>query len=274
MSFRIRIAILSTHPVPYHAPLFKKISQQLASDLMVFYDKDFVNGFSYDQDVLPPVYLGQNNALELISGYEWTAIYSQPGSAFDKINQIGAPWRLVFAILRWKPDVILIFGYKGLARLFFLVFGRHIRITTIFKGEVNRLNSEIETQPKALIKRWMLRNILKRVSFATTSCANNREYLKCIGIDEVRQIFVPCAVDNLRIFDWQQKALIKFDYTKPLRNFIFVGALEHRKNPTLLVYEMAKFAKLDTNIRIKFVGSGSLEKLLRTSVDKHKFPQT
>ena len=65
MSRRIRIAALSTHPIPYHVPLFRKIYEQPSTDLMVFYDKDFVNGISYDRDGLPPEYLKGEYGFEL-----------------------------------------------------------------------------------------------------------------------------------------------------------------------------------------------------------------
>lgn len=246
----ITVFVVVSHPVPYHLPMYRLLAKEKFLQLTVFFDKDFINGFKYATDVLSPKYLTEKGSL--LSGYNWEPLFGR-----QKVIPFLRLFATISLLTRRRPDVIICFGYQGLLRLALLLFGRFFGCKIVYKSEVNRLDSRAEQTVKAALKRLFLRVILRPVPHFVVSCEGAAQYFASLNLPKHRQIFMPCAVDNSLIFDWQKKNNWRFDGTAKLKNFVFVGALEERKRPDLLIRAFLK-VKNDHDISLKIIGEGRL----------------
>jgi hypothetical protein len=103
-----RLAVVATHPVQYHSPLFRTLSTRRRIELRVFYGWE---GLATRPGRDPG--FGQNVAwdIPLLDGYEWTQLKNDsrdPGPHhFGGI----ASRDLVPEVERWRPDAVLVIGW-------------------------------------------------------------------------------------------------------------------------------------------------------------------
>ncbi|MEO6852236.1 MAG: glycosyltransferase family 1 protein, partial [Mucilaginibacter sp.] len=101
-----KLAIITTHPIQYYAPVFKLLHQRQRISIKVFYTEG-QSGRSYDYGFGKTI----NWDIPLLDGYpfEWVQNTSvEPGSHHYKgiINP-----ELTKQVQAWKPDAILFFGW-------------------------------------------------------------------------------------------------------------------------------------------------------------------
>ncbi len=187
----MRLAIITTHPIQYYAPVFKLLHDRGKIDSKVFYtwgekainnyDPGFDTTISWD--------------LPLLSGYpyEWVKnTSSDPGSHHFK--GIITP-DLIANIEAWQPDAVLIYGWAYHSHLKIL---RHFknRLPVYFRGDSTLLD-----QPgrlKKYLKELFLKWIYTHVDFAIYTGTNSKAYFKKYGLKEKQLIFAPHAIDNQR----------------------------------------------------------------------------
>ena len=101
----IKLAIVTTHPVQYNAPVFKLLSERKIINIKVFYtwekgselhDKHFKRIIVWD--------------LPLLEGYQYRFI-SNNGNYNKKFWDIKNP-DLINEIRQWGADAVLVFGWK------------------------------------------------------------------------------------------------------------------------------------------------------------------
>ena len=118
-----KLAIITTHPIQYNAPLFRLLTERSKISIKVFYtwgqtkeglvyDPDFKKEFKWD--------------IPLLDGYEHEFvenISSNPGAGNFKgiINK-----DLIERIEQYNPDAILVYGWS---------FKSHLQVLRWFKGK-------------------------------------------------------------------------------------------------------------------------------------------
>jgi len=119
----MRLAIISTHPIQYYAPVFRLLNQQKNIDIKVFYtwgeaakekfDPGFGKKIEWDIPLLEDY------------PYEWVKNTStDPGSHnFKGIVNSG----LIGSITSWKADAILVFGWA---------YHGHLKVMRHFKNKI------------------------------------------------------------------------------------------------------------------------------------------
>jgi glycosyltransferase involved in cell wall biosynthesis len=123
MSQRKRLAIITTHPIQYNAPFFRKLAETGSTDMKVFYTWDKGSGRKHDP--------GFGKAVEwdipLLEGYAYTFVpnvSTDPGSRHYK--GIVCP-TLIAEVEQFHPDAILVYGWN---------FHAHLKAMRYFKGKV------------------------------------------------------------------------------------------------------------------------------------------
>jgi hypothetical protein len=103
----MRLAIITTHPIQYYAPVFKLLNEAQQINIIVFYTwgqkatEKFDPGFGKNIDWDIPLLQGYD--------YEWVKNTStDPGSHHFKgiINP-----ELIARVNTWQPDALLVFGW-------------------------------------------------------------------------------------------------------------------------------------------------------------------
>lgn len=260
-SKRVRLAIISTHPIQYYAPVFRRLAESEAVAPRVFYtwsqtargpvfDPGFGTSFSWD--------------VPLLEGYEHEFVPNvakDPGSHhFSGIQNPG----LIPAISRWNADAILVYGWKLRSHLGAL---RHFkgRIPVLFRGDSTLLDPCGRLH--GLARRTYLRWVYSHVDIGIAVGQNSRDYYEWCGMRPDRVAFAPHSVDTRRFSDdtggyaerarkWRTELGIPEESVA----ILFAAKFLPRKEPLLL---LDSFLDLNSPAHLIFVGNGEMEGAMR-----------
>lgn len=264
-----KIALISSHPIQYNAPLFALMAKEPEIDLMVFYTwGEGALGPKFDPDFGKEIYWD----IPLLDGYKYKFLKNtskEPGSHHFKgiINPT-----LNKEIEDWGPDIIWVWGWS---------FDSHLKAMRYFKGKVPvwfRGDSTLLDEPKGFSLKKSLRRIFLKWVYSYVDKAlyvgtYNKAYFIAHGLKENQLVYAPHAIDNDRFADpngkfseeaikWREELGIN----SSSRVLIFVGKFEEKKNPFFFRKLIEQAGKDIIGI---MVGNGHLEKDLKTSAPKN-----
>jgi glycosyltransferase involved in cell wall biosynthesis len=262
-----RLAIVSTHPIQYYAPMFRLLGSSPTIELKVFYtwsqtqagpkfDPEFGRSIEWD--------------IPLLDGYMHEFVENvakKPGS--HHFWGIDNP-TLVKTIEAWGPDILLVIGWSFKSHLHSMRYFKG-RIPVLFKGD----STLLDEQPglKKVMRRLFLRWVYRHIDYALFVGKNNQAYFRALGLKESQTWFVPHAIDNERFAEPNEKyetAARKWREDLGIKDsdlvFLFAGKLEPKKDP----YFMLKLAAEMPEVGVKFVvvGNGKLEEDLKRDASK------
>jgi glycosyltransferase involved in cell wall biosynthesis len=131
---------------------------------------------------------------DLVSGYEHEFV---PNLACDPGTHHFWGLRnpaLTVQLAAWRPDAILLFGYKWATHLRTILWARLHRIPILFRGDSHFLGRE---RPHFL-RRVPLRFLFRQFSACLPVGTANRDYFLALGVPPARLFFAPHAVDDTR----------------------------------------------------------------------------
>lgn len=260
-----KLAIISSHPIQYNAPLFALIAKESDIDLMVFYTwGESCLGEKYDPDFGKVIEWD----IPLLEGYNYSFVNntsSEQGSHHFKgiINPT-----LVQEIEEWKPDALWVWGWA---------FDSHLKAMRHFKGKVPvwfRGDSTLLDEPDG----FSLKKIARRIFLTWVYChvdkafyvgTHNKAYFKKHGLKESQLVYAPHAVDNNRFSDESgEKTSRALEWRRELGFsdsdlvILFAGKFEPKKNPSYIL-EISKQIS-SPNVKFLMVGNGKLEAELKS----------
>lgn len=267
---RRKLAILTSHPIQYNAPLFKILNERGVLEIKVFYtlgesilqnkwDSGFRKNITWD--------------IPLLDGYS----YAFPdNTSSDKglhhFKGIINP-ALADQLNEFNPSAILIYGwsfdshYKIMKRF-------HSKVPVLFRGDSTMLDENGFL--KTFLRKIFLSRVYRNVDYALYTGKNNYEYFKHAGLKEAQLMLAPHAIDNER---FACSDLICLEYSKAFRKelqidendfvFLFAGKFEPKKNPDLLLSAFLA-ASFNERVHLVMVGNGELEKHLKEAYSHNK----
>lgn len=254
-----KLAIITTHPIQYYAPVFQLLAKQL--HIKVFYTWGEQSTQKYDKGFKQVIEWD----LPLLEGYAYEFLENtakEPGSHhFKGIVNPG----LVKAVQAYKPDAILVYGWAWQSHLRAMRYFKG-KIPVYFRGDSTLLN-KVPSWKNAL-KGIFLKWVYRHVHTAFYVGAANKAYFKAYGLQENQLIFAPHAIDNDRFGknrnDEAQAFRNKLGLAPGEILILFAGKLEPVKNPALL---LAAFQELNIpRTHLLFVGNGQLEEKLKATI--------
>jgi glycosyltransferase involved in cell wall biosynthesis len=259
MSEMKKLAIVTTHPIQYYAPVFKLLYERQNISVKVFYtwgeraldkyDPGFDKKITWDIPVLDGY------------PYEWVLnTAAEPGTHHFKgiINP-----ELTNQLNRWNPDAILFYGWAYNGHLKAI---RHFKnkIPVLFRGDSTLLDEKggLKGALKSIFLKW----VYKHIDHAFYVGTNNKAYFKRYGLKDDQLSFAPHAIDNERFAtDQSEDAILlrqKLGIPENEILILFAGKLEDKKSPLLL---LNAFLALDKQgVHLLFIGNGALEDDLKT----------
>lgn len=180
----IRLAILSTHPIQYNAPLFRRMAEKTDWEVHVFfsrtaeqvhYDPDFQRKVAWDTP--------------LTEGYAHSHVDAKTASGVEDLKR---------SIEAFEPNALLVYGWNfpGHRQVMQAIHGR---IPIGFRGDSHLLN------PLPCWRSWLrqafLRKVYRHVDLAFSVGTANTAYFEWSGIGTCNIALAPHAVDNAY---WQQ----------------------------------------------------------------------
>lgn len=256
-----RLAIISTHPIQYNAPLFRLLAHRGNIDIKVFY--------TWGETVLKNKYdPGFGKTIEwdipLLEGYPYEFVENvskNKGSHhFSGIDNPG----LIGKLVEWKPDALLVFGWA---------FKSHLKIIRHFKGKIPVLfrGDSVSLDAKGfrkLLRKFWLRWVYRHVDVALYVGALNKAYFKENGLKDSQLVFAPHAVDNDRfeiavensageIAAWKGKLFVGDSKVV----FLYAGKLDKNKNVSTLLRAFTAIKSHEAHLLI--AGNGNEEAELK-----------
>lgn len=255
----MRLAIITTHPIQYYAPMFKLLNERGNINIKVFY--------TWGENALNKYDPGFNKTIKwdipLLDGYsyEWvqnTSTY--PGSHHYKgiINP-----ELISQIKKWQPDAVLVYGWAYHSHLKVI---RHFKnkVPVLFRGDSTLLDEQKGV--KNLIKSILLKWVYRHIDHAFYAGTNNKNYFKKYGLKENQLSFAPHAIDNFRFGadNSDDAILLRKKLAIPDHHILilFSGKLEEKKSPELLLD--AFLSLKDATLHLLFLGNGVFEEKLKS----------
>ncbi len=257
-----KLAIITTHPIQYNAPLFKLLNKRSIIEIKVFYtwgksvlEKKYDPGFDkiIDWDI------------PLLEGYKYEFLENvskTPGS--HHYQGIINP-SINVKIDEFNPDAILLYGWKFKSHLKLLRDYKGVK-KIWFRGDSNLLDDPQKFSMKNFLRYVFLKWVYSHVDRAFYVGTANKEYFIKSGLNENQLTFAPHAIDNFRF-----NQPIKNDYREILKIpkeavvFLFAGKIESKKNPELLIQSFVKVQ--NENCHLMIVGNGVMEISLKNFVN-------
>lgn len=266
-----RLAIISTHPIQYNAPLFALLSKKVR--LKVFYTWSQKQTDLYDQDFKTKIEWD----IPLLEGYDYKFVeniarnpeaHHYWGIKCPSLNK---------EIKAWGATHLLVFGWN---------YHAHLRAMWYFKGKIPvwfRGDSTLLDEKRGLkiiLRRLILKLVYQYVDKAFYVGQNNKNYFLKHGLTESQLIFAPHAIDierfgNNHAINYEALAKQwKFELGINESDFVilYCGKFESKKNPLLLLATFLNIKRDQTNSHLKliFTGGGILERKLKLLANNHK----
>ena len=259
-----KLAVITSHPIQYNAPLFRLISQRGNIKLKVFYtwgqtqlgavyDPDFKKEFTWD--------------IPLLNEYEWEFIHNystNPGAGhFSGIVNKDLEER----VMLFQPDAVMIYGWSFKSHLKAIRYFKG-KIPVIFRGDSTLLDEPAGFHIKKLIRRFFLKWVYRHIDYALYTGKANRDYFLKHGVTDKQLVFGPHAINTEHFKDndgkfqqMAQRMRAQQGIPDDAFVFLFAGKLEPKKNPMLLI---RAFKKIRSNHAfLLIVGNGKLESELK-----------
>lgn len=259
-----RLAVITTHPIQYYAPLFRLLKQENLSFIIrvfytqgqsqdVIYDKGFGISFKWD--------------IPLLDGYDYTFVNNisrHPGTS--SFRGIITP-DLTKEIEEWHADAVLVVGWNFSSHLHAIRYF-HGKIPVFFRGDSNLLDEPAGFSIKKIVRRLFLRWVYRHIDYALYTGKANKQYYLAHGVKKKQLLFAPHAVDNERFSgnneayenkaaSWRTRLGIK----ENICVYLFAAKLIKKKDPEILIKAFIGLQQKDTALII--VGNGKLETELK-----------
>jgi len=257
----VRLAIVSTHPIQYYAPIFQLLARSASLRVKVFYtwsqvaagsvaDPGFGRAITWD--------------IPLLEGYEYEFVPNvarRPGT--DHFWGLRNP-TLIRHVGSWNPDAVLVFSWNCASHLAAM---RHFkgRTPVFFRGDSTLLDRS--SWWRTALRRVVLRWVYRHIDVALAVGSNNRDYFRWCGVPAERIACAPHAIDAKRfsadrVDHDAQAARWRSELAIPAgtRTLVYAGKLIAKKDPLLL---LEAFMRASVPGHLVFVGEGTLESELR-----------
>lgn len=251
----MRLAVVSSHPIQYYAPLFRELARQI--DVHVFFahratpqqqaDAGFGTPFDWD--------------LDLTEGYSHsflTNVSRNPGTGhFGGCDtpEIGKRLR------EYRPDALLVFGWHLKSAIQATVAAKAMRTPVIVRGD-----SQLST-PRSWLKRTVKRAayplFLRLFDAALTVGARSRDYYRHYGYPENCLFNSPHCVDTswfaARATPESARDLRqRLNVSQGIKLLLFAGKFVSFKRPLDVVETGARLRAQGLPVELLFAGSGVL----------------
>ncbi len=267
------LVVIETHPVQYHAPVYRSVEQEFGIPVTAIYgsdfsvagytDREFMTRFSWDVD--------------LLSGYSHRFLArSRDGAAqsAEGVNTHG----LRKALLELRPEAILLLGYNPRFHQFAFLEAQRVGCPLLFRGETTD-----HARSRSAVKAWIRDQALRRLysSFGRLLYVGRRSqaHFARLGVPSDRLVFSPYCVEISRFHTNEEQRMKLRDATRrelALSSdqvvLLFSGKLSRRKGVDLLfaaVKALPLYAR--RNITLLILGAGELMQSLKTATvsDRH-----
>ncbi|MCP9927898.1 glycosyltransferase [Cyanobium sp. CH-040] len=269
-----RLLIVTTHPIQYQAPLFRRLAATAGLEVEVLFlclpdaqqqGVGFGKAFQWD--------------VPLLNGYRWRVARGVRGSgdlsAYLGLWLLNPLGELVCTPDGRPPDGVLITGWQCLGMLQLLVAASLRRLPILLRTEANDLRRR--NWPVRQLHRFL---VGRAQAWLAIGVANARFYRAHGAVED--QIWPsPYFVDNAffaghakQLGPHRESQRRAWGIPEGAFCFLFVGKLQAKKRPMDLLLALQHLIEQEQPpaVHALIVGSGKLEPMCRAAVSQHRLP--
>jgi len=262
------LAIVETHPVQYHAPVWREAAQALGVPLQVIYGGDFsVRGY-LDRE------FGASFQWEadLLAGY--TSQILQPAAAdYESVTAQG----LEAALTALQPAAVLALGYHHPLDRAAIRWATRQQRPLLFRGETSDAPRAARTWWRRWLRDALLRRLYRRCAVCLYLGTQSKAHYTRLGVPEQRLIRSPYCVDTT-CFETDESARerlrpatrARLGLTESDWVVLFSGKLSWRKGVDLLPTALRQLPPgLRDRVHLIFLGAGERQAALEEACQQH-----
>jgi glycosyltransferase involved in cell wall biosynthesis len=275
MVSKYNLAIVSTHPIQYHAPWFRGLAAHPDLDVHVYFCHKATPqeqaragfGVEFDWDV------------DLLTGYPHSFLKNIAKPAgHGRFGGFDTP-EIGRIIRERRYDAVLVNGWNYKSAWQAIWAAWHSGVKVMVRGD-SHLHFDRSRSLK-LTKRLAYRRFVPRFDAYLAPGIWSREYFEHYGARPDRIFFVPHVVDvGFMESESQRLSVERPALQRPWKLsedsivFLFVGKFTETKRPLDFVKAISEAAKQGTHIQGLMVGDGPLRPACEEFVDSHDAPVT
>jgi glycosyltransferase involved in cell wall biosynthesis len=259
------LAVIETHPVQYHAPLYRLLQQRFGIPVTAIYGSDCSVAAYHDQE------FGMTFAwdTDLLSGYSSVFLSRAPQTGASSSPQRASARGLGRALRDIAPKAVLLTGYSPRFHQLAFLEARRAGCPILFRGETTdhaRPRSWLRERARDLGLRWMYGRCARLLYVGQRSY----QHFSRLGLGDGKLAFSPYCVDTTP-FDPDEVGRARLRAASRARLglsgeqslVLFSGKLSLRKGPDLLLQAIKELrAAPGGNLVAAFMGSGQLQPAL------------
>ena len=265
----MKLLILASHPVPYHASVFRKISQKLTQagheclvvylsdfSLQEYFERSFSVSFAWDEPLL------DGYRSEILN----KSVNNQPQSFFD----LKAPgWQQLLD--SEKPTRLLVVTLNYLGAVSATVQARLQGIPATLRCETNDV-AFVRSNYKAIGRSLVYKSLYTLFDSAIAYGTLNRQHLLSHGFQPKKLgLSYFCVPDRFHSLCFEEKQRIRetlrcqLGFSEPQTVVLFCGKLIVKKNPELLLQAVSQIPETERRrLALLYVGAGFLADKLQS----------
>lgn len=255
-----KLAVVTSHPVQYQAPLFRKIAAHRRIDLKVYYcshhgvelsfDQGFGQAFKYD--------------VPLMDGYQyeflrnWT-LWRFPNHGIKGLFNPG----VIIKILKGSYAAIFIHDFIQPTSVLACLSSFAKSVPVLFHGEASLLNPKPSHKWFRVLKNLYFTMLFRIPGRFLAIGTYNKDFYRYFGVSKDKIFLTPYSVDN----EFFQKSAAqckglkyqnrrKLGITKSVPVILYVGKLIERKKPLDLL-KAFEYVKIKFDAALLFLGDGA-----------------
>lgn len=259
------MVVVETHPIQYHAPVWRRLAEHHGVRVVVIYasdhsvrgykDAEFGVSFAWDVD--------------LLAGYTAIFLKHAPGEASQPAAGVWAARGLGRALAKVRPDAVLLVGYSpGFHQVAWLQVIRS-RLPLIFRGEVTD-HAQVRSPAKGAVRDRVLRTAYRRCAQICYVGQRSLAHYQRLGVAPGKLSFSPyCVDDSVFRAGEEDRSHLRTRTRSELgipagaSVLLFSGKLSERKDPEILLRAMTHLDVADPGPYVViFLGEGRLRAAL------------
>jgi glycosyltransferase involved in cell wall biosynthesis len=264
------LAVIESHPVQYHAPVYRVLGNSFGVPLTVIYGSDFSVAGYHDKEFRASFKWD----VDLLNGYDSRFLRKVGQGGAETVEAVSTKG-LTRAIREIKPTAILLNGYGRRFDRKALPVSIRSSLPLMFRGETTD-HAEQRSTAKQLVRDSFLRWLYGYCSKLLYIGQNSLNHYRRLGCKENKLFFSPYCVDAQPFQAGEDdrgkcrsttRRDLGIDQQKLV--LLFSGKLTQRKGPDLLIRSLNRLpGDLTQKIELLFLGSGTMKEELEGMAKK------
>lgn len=263
MSRPYRLAVVTSHPVQYQAPLFQRLAQHSCVDLSVYYGHDGSIAGAVDPEFGVPIKWDR----PLLEGYR-SAFLTRRRDRLNVKGERRQKARIIGELRQQQFDAVLIHSYATFLSAMAIAGARLSATPILMRTESNclmRRSAKTETA-----KSLVLKTLFRGISAALVIGEANRDFYLRYGVPRRKMFFTPYCVDNefiaTKAAEWQPlRHTLRRDLGLPedQMTIAFSGKLIELKRTADIIEAVALLRQQGIRVSLLVIGDGALREELQ-----------